>query len=52
MVVALLAVQCPGIDNIFDKKAPFLTSWNDANTDVMTYDLHGRRGYVKVSVSF
>ncbi len=41
-----------GIDNIFDKKAPFLTSWNDANTDVMTYDLHGRRGYVKVSVSF
>ena len=41
-----------GIDNIFDKKAPFLTSWNDANTDVMTYDLQGRRGYVKFTVNF
>ncbi|GAA5133350.1 TonB-dependent receptor domain-containing protein [Thalassotalea piscium] len=35
-----------GIDNLFDKKAPYLTSWNDANTDVMTYDLLGRRGFV------
>lgn len=41
-----------GIDNLFDKKSPFLTSWNDANTDVMTYDLHGRRGYLKLNVSF
>ncbi|MCP4325007.1 MAG: TonB-dependent receptor [Alteromonadales bacterium] len=41
-----------GIDNLFDKKAPFLTSWNDANTDVMTYDLHGRRGYIKLNVNF
>lgn len=41
-----------GIDNIFDKKAPFLTSWNDANTDVMTYDLLGRRGYIKLNINF
>ena len=41
-----------GIDNLFDKKAPYLTSWNDANTDVMTYDLLGRRGFVKVDYRF
>lgn len=41
-----------GIDNLFDKKAPYLTSWNDANTDVMTYDLLGRRGFVKMSYRF
>jgi outer membrane receptor protein involved in Fe transport len=41
-----------GIDNIFDKKAPYLTSWNDANTDVMTYDLLGRRGFMKISYHF
>ncbi|WDE14656.1 TonB-dependent receptor [Thalassomonas haliotis] len=41
-----------GIDNIFDKEAPYLTSWNDANTDVMTYDLLGRRGYMKLSYRF
>ncbi|MBU2249841.1 MAG: TonB-dependent receptor, partial [Gammaproteobacteria bacterium] len=41
-----------GIDNLLDKKAPYLTSWNDANTDVMTYDLLGRRGFVKVTYRF
>jgi iron complex outermembrane receptor protein len=41
-----------GIDNLFDEAAPYLTSWNDANTDVMTYDLLGRRGFVKVSYRF
>jgi outer membrane receptor protein involved in Fe transport len=41
-----------GIDNIFEKEAPYLTSWNDANTDVMTYDLLGRRGYVRVTYNF
>jgi outer membrane receptor protein involved in Fe transport len=41
-----------GIDNLFDKKAPYLTSWNDANTDVMTYDLLGRRGFAKMSYRF
>ncbi|MGO2129999.1 MAG: TonB-dependent receptor domain-containing protein [Pseudoalteromonas prydzensis] len=41
-----------GVDNIFDKNAPYLTSWNDANTDVMTYDLLGRRGYVRATYKF
>lgn len=41
-----------GIDNLFDEKAPYLTSWNDANTDVMTYDLLGRRGFVRVNYRF
>lgn len=41
-----------GIDNMFDKKPPYLTSWNDANTDVMTYDLLGRRGFAKVNYQF
>ena len=41
-----------GVDNIFDKKAPYLTSWNDANTDVMTYDLLGRRGFIRATYQF
>ncbi|WP_462158865.1 TonB-dependent receptor [Pseudoalteromonas sp. GB56] len=41
-----------GIDNIFDKKAPYLTSWNDANTDVMTYNLIGRRGFMRLNYKF
>ena len=40
------------IDNIFDKQPPFLTSTNDANTDVFTYDTIGRRGYVKANYYF
>lgn len=36
-----------GIDNAFDKKAPYVASWIDANTDTMTYDLMGRRWYLK-----
>ena len=38
-----------GVDNLFDKKAPFIQSWTDANTDTMTYDLLGRRWNVKAS---
>ncbi|MCJ8270047.1 MAG: TonB-dependent receptor, partial [Psychrosphaera sp.] len=38
-----------GIDNVFDKKAPYLTSWNDANTDVFTYDLIGRRLFLQAN---
>ena len=34
-----------GVDNLFDRKAPFIQSWTDANTDTMTYDLLGRRFY-------
>ena len=41
-----------GIDNVFDKQPPFLTSTNDANTDVFTYDTIGRRGYIKANYYF
>lgn len=41
-----------GIDNLFDKDAPFIQSWTDANTDTMTYDLLGRRGYVRLQYTF
>ncbi len=41
-----------GIDNIFDKSAPYLTSWNDANTDVFTYDTVERRGYLKFNYQY
>ncbi len=41
-----------GIDNVFDEKAPFITSWNDANTDVFTYDLLGQRWYMQASYEF
>ena len=38
-----------GIDNVFDKEAPYVASWTDANTDTMTYDLLGRRWYLRAS---
>jgi|TARA_B110000503_G_C7170567_1_gene424020 iron complex outermembrane receptor protein len=41
-----------GIDNVFDEKAPFITSWNDANTDVFTYDLMGQRWFMQASYEF
>ncbi len=41
-----------GLDNIFDKEPPRVASWTDGNTDTMTYDLAGRRGYVRVSYKF
>ncbi|WP_286261574.1 TonB-dependent receptor [Thalassotalea atypica] len=41
-----------GVDNLFDEDAPYLTSWNDANTDVMTYDLLGRRGFARLNYKF
>ena len=37
-----------GVDNLFNRKAPFIQSWTDANTDTMTYDLLGRRFYAGV----
>ncbi|PCI34570.1 MAG: TonB-dependent receptor [Alphaproteobacteria bacterium] len=42
-------VVSAGIDNLFDKKAPRVSSWTDGNTDTMTYDLAGRRGYVRLT---
>jgi outer membrane receptor protein involved in Fe transport len=41
-----------GVDNLLDEKAPFITSWNDANTDVFTYDLLGQRWYLQASYEF
>ena len=41
-----------GVDNIFDRKAPFIQSYTDGNTDTMTYDLLGRRGYVRLTYQF
>lgn len=38
-----------GVDNLFDKNAPFIQSYTDANTDTMTYDLLGRRWNVKAT---
>ncbi len=37
-----------GLDNVFDKKPPFIQSYTDANTDTMTYDLLGRRWYARI----
>ena len=40
-----------GIDNLFDEKPPRVASWTDGNTDTMTYDLAGRRAYMRLSYS-
>ena len=37
-----------GIDNLFDRSAPFVQSYTDANTDTMTYDLLGRRWHARI----
>lgn len=37
-----------GVDNIFDRSAPYIRSFTDANTDTMTYDLMRRRYYVGI----
>lgn len=36
-----------GVDNLTDRAAPFIRNWLDANTDTMTYDLLGRRWFIK-----
>lgn len=41
-----------GVDNAFDEEAPYITSWNDVNTDVFTYDLMGQRWYLRASYTF
>ncbi|WP_230292876.1 TonB-dependent receptor domain-containing protein [Croceicoccus sp. Ery5] len=41
-----------GVDNIFDRKAPYIQSYTDANTDTMTYDLMGRRFYLGIRTGF
>ncbi len=41
-----------GVDNVLDEKAPYITSWNDVNTDVFTYDLLGQRWFMQASYEF
>ena len=41
-----------GVDNIFDRKPPYIQSFTDANTDTMTYDVMGRRFYVGFRTGF
>lgn len=41
-----------GIDNLWDEGAPYVASWTDANTDTMTYDLIGRRGYARLTYTW
>ncbi|NMP30745.1 TonB-dependent receptor [Thalassotalea sp. M1531] len=41
-----------GVNNLFDKEAPYYTGNNDSNTDPYTYDVIGRYVFVKASVAF
>lgn len=41
-----------GVDNLFDRKPPYIKSFTDGNTDTMTYDLLGRRFYVGFRTGF
>lgn len=41
-----------GINNLFDKDPPYYTDPIDQNTDPFTYDLLGRRFFVKASYMF
>lgn len=41
-----------GVDNLFDRKAPYIQSFTDGNTDTMTYDLLRRRFYVGFRTAF
>jgi len=38
-----------GVDNLFQNDPPYVYGWTDGNTDTMTYDLLGRRGYVRAT---
>jgi outer membrane receptor protein involved in Fe transport len=46
------ATVAVGVDNIFEPEVPYIASYTDGNTDTMTYDLLGRRGYVRLTYSF
>lgn len=41
-----------GVNNLFDKEAPYYTNYNDSNTDPYTYDVLGRYFFVKANVKF
>ncbi|MYN04383.1 TonB-dependent receptor [Pseudoduganella sp. DS3] len=40
------------VENLWDRKAPFIQSWIDGNTDTMTYDLLGRRWQLRLAYRF
>jgi iron complex outermembrane recepter protein len=41
-----------GINNLFDRRAPYVANWLDVNTDTMTYDVTGRRWYLAAHLSW
>lgn len=41
-----------GIDNLFDRRAPYVSNWLDTNTDTMTYDQAGRRWYLGTTIKW
>ncbi len=41
-----------GVNNLFDKQAPYYSYNNDSNTDPYTYDVLGRRYFASVNVKF
>ncbi len=41
-----------GVDNLTDRKAPYVANYTDGNTDTMVYDLMGRRFYVGFRTGF
>ncbi|MDN3653629.1 TonB-dependent receptor [Thalassotalea ponticola] len=41
-----------GVNNLFDKAAPYYTGNNDANTDAYTYDTKGRTFFARATVKF
>lgn len=41
-----------GVDNLTDRKAPYVANYTDGNTDTMVYDMMGRRFYVGFRTGF
>ncbi len=41
-----------GVDNLFNKKPPYIYSWNDMNTVPEVYDVMGRYYHAKVTARF
>ncbi|TAA47692.1 TonB-dependent receptor [Corallincola spongiicola] len=41
-----------GIDNLLDEEPEYYTNYNDANTDPYTYDVLGRRYYIRAVAKF
>ncbi|NMP15841.1 TonB-dependent receptor [Thalassotalea sp. Y01] len=41
-----------GVNNMFDKEAPYYTGNNDANTDPYTYDTMGRYFFARATIKF